>query len=94
MPQWSTANGRILGFSSDREQVFVELRLGIPKDSVVTLPQLEPPQPSYRCSFCFKGQDEVKKLVVSSAATICDECIELSAIIVANDATQPPELKE
>jgi len=29
------------------------------------------------CSFCGKGQEEVKKLVAGPSVYICDECIEL-----------------
>ena len=29
------------------------------------------------CSFCGKGQEEVKKLIAGPTVYICDECIEL-----------------
>jgi ATP-dependent Clp protease ATP-binding subunit ClpX len=37
------------------------------------------------CSFCNKGQDEVKKLVAGPMVYICDECIELCNDIVAEE---------
>jgi ATP-dependent Clp protease ATP-binding subunit ClpX len=37
------------------------------------------------CSFCGKGQDEVKKLVAGPMVYICDECIELCNDIVADE---------
>lgn len=37
------------------------------------------------CSFCGKGQDEVKKLVAGPMVYICDECIELCNDIVAEE---------
>ncbi len=32
---------------------------------------------SLRCSFCGKGQEEVKKLIAGPGVYICDECVEL-----------------
>ena len=37
------------------------------------------------CSFCSKGQDEVKKLVAGPMVYICDECIELCNDIIAEE---------
>ncbi|HBG45369.1 MAG TPA: ATP-dependent Clp protease ATP-binding subunit ClpX [Deltaproteobacteria bacterium] len=37
------------------------------------------------CSFCSKGQDEVKKLVAGPMVYICDECIELCNDIIADE---------
>lgn len=37
------------------------------------------------CSFCNKGQDEVRKLVAGPMVYICDECIELCNDIVAEE---------
>ncbi|MBU0484734.1 MAG: ATP-dependent Clp protease ATP-binding subunit ClpX [Proteobacteria bacterium] len=37
------------------------------------------------CSFCGKGQDEVKKLIAGPTVYICDECIELCNDIVKED---------
>jgi hypothetical protein len=36
-----------------------------------------------RCSFCAKDQEHVKKIVAGPNAFICDECVELSAHIIA-----------
>ncbi|MBI4389435.1 MAG: hypothetical protein HY580_04585, partial [Nitrospinae bacterium] len=30
---------------------------------------------NYRCSFCGKSQEEVKKLIAGPTVYICDECI-------------------
>ena len=30
-----------------------------------------------RCSFCGKGQDQVRKLVAGPGVFICDQCIDL-----------------
>ena len=37
------------------------------------------------CSFCNKGQDEVRKLVAGPMVYICDECIELCNDIIAEE---------
>ena len=37
------------------------------------------------CSFCSKGQDEVRKLVAGPMVYICDECIELCNDIIAEE---------
>lgn len=40
---------------------------------------------SLRCSFCGKGQEQVKKLVAGPGVYICDECIELCNEIIDED---------
>ncbi|HDK16654.1 MAG TPA: ATP-dependent Clp protease ATP-binding subunit ClpX [Nitrospirae bacterium] len=40
---------------------------------------------SLRCSFCSRGQDEVKKLIAGPAVYICDECIGLCNEIMAEE---------
>jgi ATP-dependent Clp protease ATP-binding subunit ClpX len=45
------------------------------------------------CSFCGKGQDEVRKLVAGPMVYICDECIELCNDIVAEEIPKPAEIK-
>src|SRR2546426_3559164 len=37
------------------------------------------------CSFCGKGQREVKKLIAGPTVYICDECIELCNDIIAEE---------
>jgi len=58
------------------------------------------------CSFCGKGQDEVKKLIAGSTVYICDKCIALcndilneekeidDTISKSNDLPKPMEIKE
>jgi ATP-dependent Clp protease ATP-binding subunit ClpX len=44
----------------------------------------------YRCSFCGKGQDEVRRLIAGPGAVyICDECVQLCREII--DEEQVPE---
>ena len=38
-----------------------------------------------QCSFCGKGQDEVKKLIAGPTVYICNECIELCNEIIADE---------
>ncbi len=42
-------------------------------------------QADLHCSFCGKGQEEVKKLIAGPGVYICDECIELCNDIIAED---------
>lgn len=46
------------------------------------------------CSFCGKGQDEVKKLVAGPSVYICDECIELCNEILVEDLKEDDTDKE
>ena len=36
----------------------------------------------YRCSFCGKSQDQVRKLIAGQGVYICDECITLCREII------------
>ena len=38
-----------------------------------------------KCSFCGKGQDEVKKLIAGPTVYICNECVELCNEIMADE---------
>nr|ABZ07521.1 putative ATPase family associated with various cellular activities (AAA) [uncultured marine microorganism HF4000_ANIW137I15] len=41
-----------------------------------------------KCSFCGKGNDEVKKLIAGPTVFICDECIDLCNDIIVEEWTQ------
>ena len=43
---------------------------------------------NYNCSFCGKGQEEVKKLIAGPSVYICDECIELCNEIMVEEWSQ------
>lgn len=43
---------------------------------------------NYRCSFCGKSQEEVKKLIAGPTVYICDECIELCNEIMMEEWAQ------
>ena len=38
-----------------------------------------------RCSFCGKGQDQVRKLVAGPGVYICDQCVELCNEVLEED---------
>ena len=40
---------------------------------------------TFKCSFCGKGQEEVKKLIAGPNVFICDQCIDLCNDIIAED---------
>lgn len=47
--------------------------------------------PTYRCSFCGKKQEEVRRLIAGPGAVyICDECVELCREIIDEDGVRPP----
>mgnify|MGYP000086931917 CR=1 FL=1 len=41
--------------------------------------------PSLRCSFCGKPQEEVRKLIAGPSVFICDECVELCKEIISEE---------
>jgi hypothetical protein len=45
--------------------------------------------PDLRCSFCNKGQDDVRKLIAGPAVFVCDECVQLCVDIIADDTIAP-----
>ncbi len=45
---------------------------------------------SYRCSFCRKTQEQVRKLIAGQGVYICDECIALCAEIVVDPSPSAP----
>jgi len=45
------------------------------------------------CSFCGKGQQEVKKLIAGPSVYICDECVALCNEIIAEDTGSLPSVK-
>jgi len=43
-----------------------------------------------KCSFCAKGQKQVKKLIAGPSVYICDECIDLCNDIIADEFGDRP----
>ncbi|MFP5518802.1 MAG: ATP-dependent Clp protease ATP-binding subunit ClpX [Bdellovibrionia bacterium] len=48
---------------------------------------------SLRCSFCGKGQKEVKKLIAGPGVYICDECIDLCNDIIDEEKERETQVK-
>ena len=48
----------------------------------------------YRCSFCGKSQDQVRKLIAGQGVYICDECINLCQEIIEEELLETPRLKQ
>jgi ATP-dependent Clp protease ATP-binding subunit ClpX len=46
-----------------------------------------------KCSFCAKGQKQVKKLIAGPSVYICDECIDLCNDIIADEFGDRPEFQ-
>lgn len=51
------------------------------------------PNASLRCSFCGKGQKEVKKLIAGPGVYICDECIDLCMDIIDEEKDKEVAVK-
>jgi ATP-dependent Clp protease ATP-binding subunit ClpX len=47
----------------------------------------------YRCSFCGKSQDQVRKLIAGQGVYICDECITLCREIVDEEFMESPKAR-
>jgi ATP-dependent Clp protease ATP-binding subunit ClpX len=46
---------------------------------------MQPQMEALRCSFCGKAHDDVWKLFAGRHASICDECVDVCARIMAKD---------
>src|SRR5512135_3210725 len=47
----------------------------------------------YRCSFCGKSQEQVRKLIAGQGVYICDECINLCQEIIEEEMLEAPRPK-
>jgi ATP-dependent Clp protease ATP-binding subunit ClpX len=47
----------------------------------------------YRCSFCGKSQDQVRKLIAGQGVYICDECITLCREIIDEEFLEAPKAR-
>jgi ATP-dependent Clp protease ATP-binding subunit ClpX len=48
----------------------------------------------YRCSFCGKSQEQVRKLIAGQGVYICDECINLCQEIIEEEFVETPATKK
>ena len=48
---------------------------------------------AYRCSFCGKSQDQVRKLIAGQGVYICDECITLCREIIDEEFLETPKAR-
>ncbi|HET7676418.1 MAG TPA: ATP-dependent Clp protease ATP-binding subunit ClpX [Candidatus Limnocylindrales bacterium] len=51
------------------------------------------PKVPYRCSFCGKSQEQVRKLIAGQGVYICDECINLCQEIIEEEMLETPRTK-
>src|SRR3954454_16840526 len=47
----------------------------------------------YRCSFCGKSQEQVRKLIAGQGVYICDECINLCQEIIEEEMLEAPKTR-
>ncbi|MBA3778294.1 MAG: ATP-dependent Clp protease ATP-binding subunit ClpX [Chloroflexi bacterium] len=50
------------------------------------------PKVPYRCSFCGKSQEQVRKLIAGQGVYICDECINLCQEIIEEEMLETPRV--
>lgn len=48
----------------------------------------------YRCSFCGKNQDQVKRIIAGPGVYICDECVDLCGEIIKEEMVDSEEILE
>jgi len=51
------------------------------------------PKVPYRCSFCGKSQEQVRKLIAGQGVYICDECITLCQEIIEEEMLEQPKTR-
>src|SRR6059058_4539934 len=61
--------------------------------SVTTSGTSKGPKVPYRCSFCGKSQEQVRKLIAGQGVYICDECINLCQEIIEEEMLEAPKAK-
>ena len=57
------------------------------------MPTAKSPKVPYRCSFCGKSQEQVRKLIAGQGVYICDECIHLCQEIIEEEMLETPRPK-
>jgi ATP-dependent Clp protease ATP-binding subunit ClpX len=60
---------------------------------VTTSSSSKGPKVPYRCSFCGKSQEQVRKLIAGQGVYICDECINLCQEIIEEEMLEQPKTK-
>src|SRR5258706_15810898 len=66
---------------------------GSPRTPVTTSSTSKGPKVPYRCSFCGKSQEQVRKLIAGQGVYICDECINLCQEIIEEEMLETPRPK-
>src|SRR5215212_5938098 len=64
-----------------------------PATPVTTSSTSKGPKVPYRCSFCGKSQEQVRKLIAGQGVYICDECINLCQEIIEEEMLEAPKAK-
>jgi ATP-dependent Clp protease ATP-binding subunit ClpX len=60
---------------------------------VTTSSSTKGPKVPYRCSFCGKSQEQVRKLIAGQGVYICDECINLCQEIIEEEMLEQPKAR-
>src|SRR5688500_4864279 len=65
-----------------------------PTGHVTSTSSTKGPKVPYRCSFCGKSQEQVRKLIAGQGVYICDECINLCQEIIEEEMLETPRPKQ
>ena len=63
------------------------------RDRMTTSSGAKGPKVPYRCSFCGKSQEQVRKLIAGQGVYICDECINLCQEIIEEEMLEAPKTR-
>lgn len=53
-----------------------------------------PSEPTLRCSFCKRSQDDVRKLIAGPTVFICDDCVHVCVDLISDDNQIEERLRE
>ena len=67
--------------------------IGAGHGHVTTTSSTKGPKVPYRCCFCGKSQEQVRKLIAGQGVYICDECINLCQEIIEEEMLETPRPK-
>lgn len=57
------------------------------------MPKKEDMDKQYRCSFCGKSQDQVKRIIAGPGVYICDECVDLCSEIIKEEIIEDTDIE-
>ena len=53
-----------------------------------------PSEPTLRCSFCKRSQDDVRKLIAGPTVFICDDCVQVCVDLISDDTRTEEQVRK